>query len=364
MKKIELAIAIVSFCCFAINAQDSNLGPDFDFVPDDLVLLPMEALFQNPPPATMEQVYYNDGTKTTLGEVMPLIMQRKATPYMYVDADRNYKILVVKKVEEVESEPIQINYKNIPKNLKGLGYSFGNPESDTVIIHTQIGPMMRLLTEDFKGIFTNIGGIDVEKYYVINAHQEQTLHPEKYAEKEITFEEAKALDKRTSQILHELVTYFKAQNKTVYLAGLSFGAFAGIDFIAEYGNTADGYLFMVGRLDMTPEVWQSFSQGVEATFEEDATTVIVKSKAEDFKSININKIAAGFGHNRYTELVKEEDLSNLIYYYGKKDQSVGKLTDAEVQFLESKGAKVIGFDGGHNQTLDHLKEGLTLLLKN
>ncbi|MEM1340618.1 MAG: hypothetical protein AAGF96_22875 [Bacteroidota bacterium] len=363
MKKIVVLLPVLVFIGTAIKAQEFDVGPAFDFVPNDLVLLPTEQLFQNPPPASMEHVYYDDGTKTTLNEVMPLIMQQKLMPYMYVDSEGNYKVLVVERLEEA-SDPIGINYKNIPDPLKRLGYSFGNPESDTVIIHTQIGPMMTLLTEDFKGIFTNIGGIDVEKYYVINAHQEQTLHPEKYAEKEITFEEAKALDKRTSQILHELVTYFKAQNKTVYLAGLSFGAFAGIDFIAEYGNTADGYLFMVGRLDMTPEVWQSFSQGVEATFEEDATTVIVKSKAEDFKSININKIAAGFGHNRYTELVKEEDLSNLIYYYGKKDQSVGKLTDAEVQFLESKGAKVIGFDGGHNQTLDHLKEGLTLLLKN
>lgn len=355
MKKVLVAIAVCVVSFSISNAQD------FDFVPDDLLLLPMEELFQNPPPADMEQVYYDDGTKTTLSEVMPLIMQRKATPYMYVDADWNYKILVVEKAEE-ESKPIQINYENIPDDLKGLGYSFGNPESDIVIIHTQIGPLMNLLTEDFKSIFTNIGGIDLEKYFVINIHQGQTLNPEKYIKEEISFEEAKALNKKTTQMLHKLVTYFKGQNKTVYIAGLSFGAFAGIDFISEHGNIADGYLFMVGRLDMTEEVWKSFSQGIEAPFEADATTVIVKSKSDDVKVINTNKIAAGFGYNRYTELLKDTDLSNLIYYFGKKDQSVGKLTDAEVQFLESKGAKVVGFDGGHNQTLDHLKEALTTLL--
>ncbi|MEM9078839.1 MAG: hypothetical protein AAGC43_17495 [Bacteroidota bacterium] len=363
MKKVFLAIAICLSFFLSTNAQDSNLGPDFDFVPDDLILLPMEELFQNPPPATMEQVFYADGTKARLTEVMPLIMQRKATPYMYVDSDRNYKILVVKKVEE-QSEPIQINYENIPEDLKELGYSFGNPESDTVIIHTQIGPLMNLLTEDFESIFTNIGGVDVEKYFVVNIHQAQTLNPEKYLKEEISFEEAKALDKKTTQILHTLVTYFKGQNKTVYIAGLSFGAFAGIDFLAEHGNIADGYMFMVGRLDMTEDVWKSFSQGIEATFEEDATTVIVNSKAEEPRALNTNKIAAGFGYNRYTQLLKDIDLSNLIYYYGKKDQSVGKLTDAEIQFLESKGAKVVGFDGGHNQTLDHLNAALTTLLKN
>lgn len=362
MKKLLFPIVIYLFSLSFTHAQELNSGPDFDFVPDELLLLPMEELFQNPPPGNMEQVYYADGTKTILSEVMPMVMQRKAIPYMYVDADRNYKILVVEKVVE-ESEPIQIDYENIPEDLKGLGYSFGNPESDTVIIHTQIGPLMNLLTEDFKSIFTNIGGVDVEKYFVVNIHQAQTLNPEKYLKEEISFEEAKTLNKKTTQMLHTLVTYFKGQNKTVYIAGLSFGAFAGIDFLAEHGNIADGYMFMVGRLDMTEEVWKAFSQGIEATFEEDATTVIVKSKAEEPRALNTNKIAAGFGYNRYTQLLKDTDLSNLIYYYGKKDQSVGKLTDSEIQFLESKGAKVVGFDGGHNQTLDHLNEALSQLLQ-
>ena len=356
MKKIVLAIIICSLS-FSVG-----IAQGFDFIPDDLFLLPKEELFKNPPPSTMEQVYYADGTKTSLNEVMPLVMQRKLMPYMYVDSEGNYKVLVVERLAE-SGVPIAINYKNIPDDLKKLGYSFGNPESDTVIIHTQIGPIMNLLTEEFKSIFTNVGGIDEDKYFVVNVHQAQTLHPEKYTERKISFEEAQVADKETSQMLHALVTYFKAQNKTVYVAGLSFGAFAGIDCIAKHGNIADGYMFMVGRLDMTPEVWQSFSQGIEATFEADATTAIVKAKSEDIKGVNSNKIAAGFGCNRYTELLKDTDLSNLIYYYGKKDQSVGKLTDDEIAFLESKGAKVVGFDGGHNQTLDHLKEALAMLLR-
>ena len=148
--------------------------------------------------------------------------------------------------------------------------------------------------------------------------KKQTIHPEKYIKEEISFEEAKALNKKTTQMLHELVTYFKGQNKTVYIAGLSFGAFAGIDFLAEHGNIADGYLFMVGRLDMTEEIWTSFSQGIEATFEEDATTVVVKSKAEEPRALNINKIAAGFGYNRYTQLLKDTDFIQPYLLLWKK----------------------------------------------
>ena len=77
----------------------------------------------------MEQVYYDDGTKTTLNEVMPMVMQRKLMPYMFVDADGNYKMLVV---QALKKEPLtaQINYEGMPVHLKGLGYSFGNPESE------------------------------------------------------------------------------------------------------------------------------------------------------------------------------------------------------------------------------------------
>ncbi|MEO1054428.1 MAG: hypothetical protein AAFX87_27570 [Bacteroidota bacterium] len=356
MKSTLYSLIICLFTFTVVNAQD------YPFIPDSLQLISQSELMKNPPPVDLDPVYFEDGTKTTLQEVMPLIMQQKLKPLMFVDAAGNYRALVVVKPSKKRGE-VAINYENIPESMRGLGYSFGNPKSDTIIIHTQIGPMMNLLTEEFKSIFTRVGGLDESKYFIINIHQFQTLNPKKLSEKEISFDEAKAIDKESSRMLKDLVSYFKSENKTVYVVGLSFGAFAGMDFIAKYGNIADGYLFMVGRLDMTEKVWQSFSQGIEATFDEDASTVIIGKKPGELSTINLNKIAAGFGHNRYTALLRDTNLSNVIYYHGKKDQSVGKLTDKEIEFLESREATVKAFDGGHNQTLDHLKEGLTLLLQ-
>lgn len=355
MRKIYITLLMFLSITSQIIAQK------YDFVPDNLRLLSMEELFQKGLPTEVGKVYFEDGTKTSLQAVMPRIMKRELKPCMFVDAEGNYKVLVVVEMKN-KSNAVSINYKNIPDNLKKLGYSFGNPNSNTVIIHTQMGPFTNLLTEELKTVFTGLGAMDESKYFVINIHQAQTLNPEKYTTNEISFEEAKTADQETTSMMKELVKYFKSENKTVYVVGLSFGAFVGLDLISQYGNIADGYLLMVGRLDMTEAIWQSFSKGIGVDFEEDATTVTQGIKPEQIDAINRNKIAAGYAYKRYTQLLKDIKLNNLIYYYGKKDQTVGKLTDIEVEFLKSAGAKVIGWDGGHNEALNYLQEGLKTLL--
>ncbi|QTD37541.1 hypothetical protein JL193_15910 [Polaribacter batillariae] len=356
MKTITLVICI----CIStlIHAQK------YSFIPDSLKLITMDKLMKKPLPTSLDLVYYEDGTKTTLKEVMPLVIQQKLQPHMFVDKDGNYIALVVAK-SKTKAEDIRIRYKNMPESLQKLGYSFGNPNSNTVIINTQGGPMINLLTDSFKSIFKEAGDINEDKYFLINVHQAQTLKPEKFIMSEISFEQAKAYSKETSKMLYDLISYFKSENKKVYIVGISFGSFVGEGLIAEYGNIADGYLLAVGRLDMTEEIWKAYSKGIAASFKEDAINVVVGSRSDDeVTTVNIRKIAAGFGHNRYTKLLENTDLSNLTYLYAKSDQNVGKLTDDEIKFLKSKGANVIGFEGGHRSWTKHLKEGIDLLLKN
>ena len=355
MKRI--VFLIYTFTAILVNAQE------YSFIPDSLRLLSQAELMQNPPPSNVELVYYEDGTKTTFQKVLPLIMEQKLQPYMFVDKEGNYIALVAAKLQ-TKPEDIRIEYKNMPDSLQRLGYSFGNPNSDTIIINTQGGPMINLLTDNFKSIFKDAGGIDEEKYLVVNVHQFQTLNPEKFKKEEISFEQAKAYSKKTSKVLYNLTNFFKSENKKVFIVGISFGAFTGASFIAEYGNIADGHLFMVGRLDMPEGIWKAFSGGINADFKEDAVTVKMGNKSGDVTAINLRKIAAGFGHSRYSKLLQDIDLSNLTYFYAKNDQSVGKLTDDEIDFLKSKDANVISFDGTHGNWPGHLKEGLELLLNN
>lgn len=121
-------------------------------------------------------------------------------------------------------------------------------------------------------------------------------------------------------------------------------------------NVADKYLIMVGRLDMNEVFWQGFSKGKTGRFINGIIPVLEEQTAITDK--NMSKLAAGLGQNRYTELFNALDLSNITYVYGKTDQHVGKLTDFEVQFLQSKGANIIAGSGDHNDTVeDYIVKG-------
>lgn len=183
MKNIIFAIFI--FTSALCNAQN------YSFVPDSLRLISYEELMKNPP-SNVGLVYYENGTPTTLKEVIPLVMQKKLTPQMFVDKDGNHKILVVVKAE-VKTENISIAYEGMPEKLKKLGYSFGNSKSDTIVLITQGGPFPKLFTDEVKAIFKDNGGIDENKYFIINSHQAQTIEPQMMLEEEMSFEQAKML---------------------------------------------------------------------------------------------------------------------------------------------------------------------------
>ena len=79
---------------------------------------------------------------------------------------------------------------------------------------------------------------------------------------------------------------------------------------------------------------------------------------------NMAKLAAGLGHKRYITLLKDTNLSNVIYVYGKKDQQVGSLTTEEVDFLKSKNVKILASEVGHGQTsINFIKKGMDLLFE-
>ena len=121
MKKIILILSIIM--CHPTKGQE------YAFIPDNLRSLPLQELAKKEPPADFEPVYYEDGTKVSFQNVLPLIMEQKLKPLMFVDKNGNYKALVVKSL--TKNEDIRIVYNNIPKSLEKLGHSFGNPDSDT-----------------------------------------------------------------------------------------------------------------------------------------------------------------------------------------------------------------------------------------
>lgn len=352
MKNIILILSIL--ICFA------SQGQEYTFIPDSLKLLPLQELAKKQPPTDFEPVFYEDGTNADFQNVLPLIMKQKLIPQMFVDKNGNYTALVVKSL--LKNEDIRIVYDNIPESLERIGYSFGNPNSDKVIIYIQGGPINRLKTYGFESRMNIVGGIDENKYFLINMREAQTLHPEETETEEISIEQAKEYNEKTTKTLYELISYFKSEHKKVYVVGASYGSFVGLNSIVNYENMADGYLLMLGRLDMTEEVREAYSKGFDAKFKSDATTPIIGEKSNNIYTVNMRKIAAQISLDNFTELLENSNLSNLIYIYSEIDQSVGKLTKKEIDFLKSKSAGVISVEVEHGKWAEHLKVGLEMLL--
>lgn len=348
MKKI---ILIASFL-MGIAAQSQ----EYSFISDSLKLLPLQELAKKRPPVDFEPVYYENGTKAVFKEVLPLIQEQKLRPLMFVDKDGNYKALVVKNL--TKNEDIRLEYENIPEKLAKSGYSFGNPESDKVIIYLQGGPVNFLNTYGFEGLMNISGGLDENDFFLVNMREAHTFHPEETEKEEISWERAKVYNKTTNKTLFELISFFKSQNKKVYVVGASYGSFVGLKSIVDNKNIADGYLLMVGRLDMTEEVSKAYSKGLKAKFESDAITPIIGEKSDNIYTVNMRKIASAISRDeKYTELLKDTDLSNLTYMYSDIDQNVGKLTEHEINFLKSKNAEVRRISVEHGKWANHLKEG-------
>ena len=262
--------------------------------------------------------------------------------------------------------PAEPAVPDVPDELVGTFGSFGNPEADTVVIVTQGGPVTFLLGPEV--LVEEVGQLNPEQVQLVSVHQAQTLEPDRFIAADISFDDAKAADAASVAMLADVVAYFKDQGKTVHVVGFSFGAFMVQDLLATQGNIADGYLIKVGRVDMPDEVWTEFSEGRAVGFVDGVE--IVKFDIADAgmggetpeADRNMARLAAGLGHKRYTELLADIDLSNVVYVYGDVDEQVGRLSEAEVAFLESRSATVIEYEGGHATPAEVTQDAISRFL--
>ncbi len=250
--------------------------------------------------------------------------------------------------------------REISQEIRELIYFRGDEKSETVLINVQSGPSAEFAIYEVEDIVNDYNTTGI---LIVNVHQAQTLTPGILHGDDFTLEQAVNHNDESTEMLAKVVNYFKAQDRTVYVFGGSFGAFVAQDLIAKKGiGVADKYLIAAGRLDMNEIVWQAMAEGRLGYFENGADPVILPEPEMDVDERNLNRIAAGFAMNRYTELYNSfDDLSQITYVYGENDEAVGSLTAAEVQFLQSKNARVIIGSGGHDDTLSRLvPQGMNL----
>lgn len=237
------------------------------------------------------------------------------------------------------------------RSVEDLYVAVGNPAADVVLVNTQGGPVPFLFSRE--QIPEAFGLLDLDRVYLVSVHQSQTIDPAPFVDADITFEEAQTADAESVAMLAAVVDEFRARGKTVYVVGISFGAFMIQELLATQGNVAEGYLIMVGRIDMPEAVWTEFAEGRTVGFADGVDVIEVTSEEAGMggegpvADRNMARLAAGLGHHRYSERLAAIDMANVVYVYGDLDEQVGRLSEAEVAFLNERGADVIRYDGGH-----------------
>ena len=258
------------------------------------------------------------------------------------------------------SDELKEALPDLPEDISNNIVILGNPKAKTVLVNAQGGPVTSLLNFEFIKMMSD-AGIKAEDLLLVNVHQYQTQRTEEFEANLISFEDAKKYDAISTQMLADVVSYFKNKGNNVVVMGISFGAFVIEDLLANYPVVADKYIIVVGRLDMPDAVWQEFSKGNYVGFKYDnGKTEIVKFTAEEagmgggnsIADKNTSLLAAGLGYKRFTELLKDKDLSKVVYFYGSIDDQVGSLSPAEVDFLKSKAVPITRYESDHGGTID------------
>lgn len=249
-----------------------------------------------------------------------------------------------------DNEQLPETSNGISQEIKDLIYFRGDENAPIVLINVQEGPDIALGTDQVNFITENFNTTDI---LTVNVHQAQTLNPSILGNNDITLDEAVTFNTESIEILDQVIRYFKDEGRTVYVLGISFGAFMTQELIATKGiDIADNYLIMAGRLDINDLMWQALAEGRFGFFDNGVTPVIDPEPSTDVVERNIARIAAGLGMNRYTQLLSPiDDLSKVTYVYGANDDAVGSLTAEEIQFLESKNTNIIAGDGNHDDTI-------------
>ncbi len=238
-------------------------------------------------------------------------------------------------------------------------------KSQVIVLASHGGPVEDLETDQFYNYHS--------LFAVAYVYQAQHLESEEdgldksllSGDRIISIKEAQKANLKSSAILYKVAKHFKDQGKKVYLLTHSFGSFLALYTLVHYRNIFDKMLIKAGRINMPENIVESIIERCYGYFKEDAVTFVETScdfvkkkikerferekqngKIEDiekiFKIRRSSEILKGaVGKPRYLELLKNENLGNLMYVSGTKDRNVGRLLAKEIAFLRDKKALYI-----------------------
>lgn len=267
------------------------------------------------------------------------------------------------KGQSIKEEEITFSYSPtvLPMDISQLWIGEGEINADTVLIINEGGPTTHLGFE-VSGK-TNWAYLpNYKNYYRAHLHQSGTFNKDMFSyEKTFTKKMAEKEVDNNSEMLFQAIKYFKERNKTVIVFGHSYGAFIIPHYLSTRPSIADKYFISAGRIDVPNEINEYFFKGINKGFLEDGKTV-EPAEEEDgpsglrgeryHKIYRVKQLIKGvIGEPRYSNELKDVDLSNVVYYYATNDTRVGTLTQPEIDFLKSKNVQLKATHEGHYEVV-------------
>lgn len=231
----------------------------------------------------------------------------------------------------------------------------GNPDADTVWIYEQGGPSASLSQQDLQA-FPNYS--DQLNVYI---HQVLTYNNDLHSA-DLSLENAQAETEVNTEILDRVITHFTAMDKRVVVIGHSYGAYVTTKYLADKGSAAaELFVIMAGRLDIEATTYEGLIEGTFYHYPDFTTPTVHPSMQPENNGHVVELLLLGaIAEPRYTQRLNDVDLSNVVYVYAQDDTAVGRLAQAELNFLNTKGVEIVTIENGghtamfeapHNQTI-------------
>lgn len=241
-------------------------------------------------------------------------------------------------------------------------------KNDVVYIYVQGGPNWELFDRKLNP-FTSMphSGTSIKVF----PYQSQILnHSILAATPPLTVEQAQQEMRISAEILYRTIAYFKNRGKKVYVFSVSHGSQIGLEMLRRYPNNVDGFALTMIRFKIEKEAIALTKNGKVPYYNsnQELTGRYLLPSFLRFHRLN-NRIdnmsmLMKVSRNDYTELLKDKELSNLIYVYGKYDNKVGRTKENELKFLKNKGVRILGLDCGHDDlgNCDYIHQIYQLLM--
>ena len=238
-------------------------------------------------------------------------------------------------LEEIEKYNLATKIIPIENNFEENYISYGNENSDKVLIYIQGGPELTLNELTFYQLFSKV--VDENNVRAVTIHQVQTKNLSFVPyDKKVDYSLSKSYSSKNVEMIKGVVDKFKKQNKKVYFVGISYGSILLKEYLSKYGNEdIEGIAFFVGRIKQEEEVSNSFKNGIARNFQ--------TGEEYEIPIMNSNRLilASSIFFNDYTQKLKDIEFKNTYYVYSKDDEKIKGLNKEELDFLKSKNIKII-----------------------